>query len=141
MGNLKAVREETVKVLTRNAVKCLACNKVIESKHRHDFSSCGCSNETFTDGGLVYNRSGGVDLDLVENLCEYKEYTKAEYEELKRQREEQYERNMQERVTKGEVIKVAGRYHDVAVLKMLCDNDRIEDSSKDYFRELLRSGE
>lgn len=36
MEVFKNIREETVKVLTRNAVKCLACNKVIESKHRHD---------------------------------------------------------------------------------------------------------
>lgn len=48
-----------------NAVKCLACGKVLHSKHRHDFRSCNCENETFVDGGLDYQRVGGKDLSLV----------------------------------------------------------------------------
>lgn len=46
-------------------VKCLECGKIIESKHRHDFVSCGCSNETFVDGGNDYCRIGGMDMDKV----------------------------------------------------------------------------
>lgn len=30
-------KEEVIKVLTRNAVKCLVCNTVLESKHQHHF--------------------------------------------------------------------------------------------------------
>ena len=41
-----------VKVLTKNSVKCLVCNTILESKHRHDFVMCQCPNETFADGGL-----------------------------------------------------------------------------------------
>ena len=57
--------------LIRNAVKCLACDKILESTYRHDYKTCGCSNETMVDGGLDYCRFGGVNLGLVENLCEY----------------------------------------------------------------------
>lgn len=58
-------------VLVRNAVKCLQCNKVIESKDRHDFRTCGCPNQTMVDGGLEYERRGAVDLSKVESLSEY----------------------------------------------------------------------
>ena len=73
---------ETIQVLTRNAIKCLQCNTVLESKHKHDYQACSCSNRAFVDGGLSYIRLGAMDLDLIEDLCEYKEYTKFEYEKL-----------------------------------------------------------
>ena len=41
--------------------KCLKCNDVIESKHRHDFVKCGCG-EIFLDGGDEYIRAGANDL-------------------------------------------------------------------------------
>ena len=71
---------ETIEVLTRNAIKCLQCNTVLESKHRHDFQQCSCSNQSATDGGLVYQRVLAMDLDLVENLSEYTTYDKVEFE-------------------------------------------------------------
>ena len=40
---------EVIKVLTRNAIKCLVCNTVLESKHRHDYTQRQCSNEAATD--------------------------------------------------------------------------------------------
>ena len=46
--------------------KCLNCGTVLESKHRHHWVTCGCSNETFIDGGDEYRRSGGKDLSLIE---------------------------------------------------------------------------
>ena len=54
------------------------CNTILESKHQHHFVECGCKNQTFVDGGLMYSRVGGVNLDLVENLCEYVEMTRGE---------------------------------------------------------------
>lgn len=33
---------EVIKVLTRNAIKCLVCNTVLESKNQHNFRSCDC---------------------------------------------------------------------------------------------------
>jgi len=38
--------------------KCLSCEDVIESKHRHDFVKCKCG-ESFIDGGDEYFRGGG----------------------------------------------------------------------------------
>ena len=62
---------EVIKVLTRNAIKCLVCNTVLESKHQHNYVQCSCPNEAATDGGLIYLRYMAKDLDLVENLCHY----------------------------------------------------------------------
>lgn len=50
----------------RNIVLCKVCLDVLESKYRHDFVQCKCENQTFTDGGTSYQRTGGKDLALVE---------------------------------------------------------------------------
>lgn len=57
--------------LVYNAVKCLQCNKIIISYHRHDYKECGCSNKTMVDGGTDYIRCGGVDLNLLEIISVY----------------------------------------------------------------------
>ena len=64
-------------VLTRNSIKRLVCNTILESKHQHDFRQCNCSNKAFVDGGLSYERIGAMDLDLIEILSEYKEVRNA----------------------------------------------------------------
>ena len=43
-------------------IKCLKCNDVIESLHRHDFKWCKCGN-IFIDGGKDYYRYGGKGLE------------------------------------------------------------------------------
>ena len=75
---------ETVTILTRNAIKCGVSNgTVLESKYRHDFSSCSCpDNEAHVDGGLVYQKLGARDLSKVENLSEHKTYRSEEYQAL-----------------------------------------------------------
>lgn len=97
---------EIIKVLTRNAVKCLVCGTILESKHQHHFVNCNCDNQTFTDGGLVYNRVGAVDLDLVENLCEYAEMTRGEHYKQLEQQKLAEQIKLQERIDKGEMINV-----------------------------------
>lgn len=97
---------EIIKVLTRNAVKCLVCGTILESKHQHHFVNCNCDNQTFTDGGLVYNRVGAVDLDLVENLCEYAEMTRGERNKQLEQQKLAEQIKLQERIDKGEMINV-----------------------------------
>lgn len=77
--------KETIQVLTRNAIKCLQCNTVLESKHRHNYVRCSCPNEAATDGGLAYQRISAKDLDLIENLSEYATYDKVEYEALQKE--------------------------------------------------------
>jgi hypothetical protein len=44
--------------------KCLKCNDVIESKHRHDFVKCECG-EIFLDGGDENIRAGANDLNNI----------------------------------------------------------------------------
>lgn len=53
-------------------IRCTNCNTIIESKYRHDFVSCGCSNGTFVDGGMDYLRYGGKDLRFIEVIEEGK---------------------------------------------------------------------
>lgn len=44
------------------AVKCLTCGAVIQSKHRHDFVMCDCGYDSdtfiYVDGGAAYFRMG-----------------------------------------------------------------------------------
>lgn len=40
-------------IILRNSAKCLNCNEEIESKHRHDFTTCKCGNLS-VDGGPDY---------------------------------------------------------------------------------------
>lgn len=56
--------EEVIKV---NRVKCLICNDIIESKHRHDFVYCTCGNVA-VDGGRDYLRRVTDDPSNVEEL-------------------------------------------------------------------------
>ena len=102
----KIGNQETHRVLTRNAVKCLVCNTVLESKHRHNFSECHCENRSFTDGGLSYNRVGGKDLDLIENLCEYVEMTDDEYTAYQGSLKLKAELALQKRIDAGEMINI-----------------------------------
>jgi len=53
------------KPLIRNAIKCLACEDVIESTHRHDAKSCKCG-KVGVDGGLDYLGRTGNDSNYVE---------------------------------------------------------------------------
>ena len=110
-----------ITVLTKNSIKCLVCNTILESKYRHDFSSCSCDNEAHVDGGLVYQKLGARDLSKVENLSEHKTYRSEEYQALLDERQQVYEQRMQERVALGEVVKVGNQYYDVNVLKTLVD--------------------
>ena len=99
-------KDEVIKVLTRNAIKCLVCNTVLESKYQHNFRSCGCPNQSFVDGGLLYSRVGGVDLDLVENLCEYVEMTRGERDKQLEQQKIDEQLKLQKRIDNGEMLNV-----------------------------------
>ena len=60
----------------RNAIRCLKCNNVIESKRRHDLQRCPCG-ACFVDGGSDYRRIGGdpemIDMDPYGEYAELKE--------------------------------------------------------------------
>jgi Zn finger protein HypA/HybF involved in hydrogenase expression len=57
--------------ITRNAVRCLKCNTVIESRSVHDFCQCPCGSIA-VDGGKEYLRRVGNSEDI-EELSEYSE--------------------------------------------------------------------
>lgn len=59
--------------IKRNAIKCLKCGDVLESKYRHDFQMCSC-HSVFVDGGKDYCRVGG-NLGDIEFLTEFEEET------------------------------------------------------------------
>lgn len=61
---------ETKQKMVRNAIQCLKCNDIIESKSVHDFKSCKCG-QVFVDGGLDYQRIGFHEKNDYINLCEY----------------------------------------------------------------------
>ncbi len=55
--------------LLLNAIRCMACDQIIQSTHRHDFKHCKCG-KVAVDGGLEYIRRVGH-LDLIEERCAY----------------------------------------------------------------------
>ena len=59
------------KKLIKNRWKCLYCEDIIESRHRHDFSTCKCGMSS-CDGGDSYIRLIG-DLNMIEYMSEYVE--------------------------------------------------------------------
>lgn len=113
--------QKTHKVLTRNAVKCLVCNTVLESKHQHHFSECRCENQSFTDGGLAYNRVGGKDLDLIENLSEYVEMTDDEYAAYQEGLKIKAELALQKRIDSGEMMNIGNALSPHWVSKKVWD--------------------
>ena len=56
------------KKLIKNEWKCLYCNDIIESKHRHEYVTCKCG-EMSIDGGTSYIRLVG-DLNMMQDMCE-----------------------------------------------------------------------
>ena len=114
-----------IKVLSKNAIKCLVCNTILESKHRHDFQQCNCSNGAFVDGGLSYERLGAMDLDLIDNLCEYRTLTQEEYDkeqaDIKATRLVKNEQGVKE----GLLLKIGDNYYDKEIIALLCDYTRM----------------
>lgn len=64
-------REEPERVLICNKIRCLRCDTVLESTHRHHFNSCDCDPYVAADGGLDYIRRVG-DPNHYEELSEWK---------------------------------------------------------------------
>ena len=108
-------------VLTRNAVKCLVCNSVLESKYRHNYVQCRCPNEVATDGGLYYQRTSAKDLGLVENLCEYVEMTRGERDKQLKQQKLDQQLKLQKRIDNGEMLNVGSDSNPHWVSKQVWD--------------------
>ena len=114
--------EKLINVLISNTIKCLVCNKIITSKSQHNFVQCGCSNETFVDGGNLYSRVGAVDLDKVEDLCEYVIMTEQEYEDMLEKKRIKDEEILQKKIESGEMIQFGGKYIHKSTWKLIMDN-------------------
>jgi len=110
-----------VKVLTKNSVKCLMCNTILESKHRHDFVMCPCPNQTFTDGGLSYNRAGGKDLSLIDNLCEYRTLTQESYDKEQVELKAIQLAKNEQGVKEGLLLKIGNDYYSKEIITLLYD--------------------
>ena len=107
------------KLLTHNSVKCLECGEVLVSKSQHHFVSCKCKNQCFTDGGLIYNRVGAVDLDKVEDLCKYVIMTEQEYEDmLERKRIEEAE-ILQQKIDAGLMVQFGDKWISKEVFALI----------------------
>ena len=115
------MNNKLIKVLTKNSVKCLICNTILESKHRHDYVKCHCPNETACDGGLEYQRTLAVDLSLIENLCEYRTLTQETYDkeqaEIKAIRLAKNEQGVKD----GLLVKIGNDYYNKETIALLCD--------------------
>ena len=109
------------KVLTHNSVRCLECGEVLVSKSQHHFVSCQCKNQTFNDGGLAYNRSGGKDLDKIENLCKYVIMTEQEYEDMLEKKRIKEEEILQQKIDAGLMINVGNDINPHWVSKEVWD--------------------
>ena len=107
------------KVLTLNSVKCLECGEVLVSKSQHHFVSCNCKNQTFTDGGLAYNRVGAKDLDKVEDLCKYVIMTEQEYQDMLERKRIEDERILQEKIEAGLMVNFCGEWISKEVYKII----------------------
>ena len=119
------MNDNTIKVLTKNSVKCLLCNTILESKHRHDFVMCPCPNQTFTDGGLSYNKVGGKDLSLIEKLCEYRTLTQEEYDKEQVELKAIQLAKNEQGVKDGLLLKIGDNYYDKETIALLCDYTRM----------------
>lgn len=124
--------QKTHKVLTRNAVKCLVCNTVLESKYRHHFSGCNCDNQAFCDGGMSYIRCGAKDLDLIENLCEYVGMTDDEYAAYQEGLKIKAELALQKRIDSGEMMNIGNDISPHWVSKKVWDI--VMKSSEKYYK-------
>ena len=109
------------KVLTHNSVRCLECGEVLVSKSQHHFVMCNCSNEAATDGGNVYQRYMGKDLDKVENLSKYIIMTEQEYEDMLERKRIKDEEILQQKIDAGMMVNVGNDINPHWVSKEVLD--------------------
>ena len=116
------MNDNTIRVLTKNSVRCLVCNTILESKHRHDYVKCHCPNETACDGGLEYQRTLAVDLNLIEDLCEYQVMTQEDYDKLIKQTKAKQLAKNEQGVKDGLLVKIGNDYYSKEIITLLYDN-------------------
>ena len=113
------------KQLVKNSVKCLQCGEILESKNRHHMSMCSCPNQTACDGGLEYQRTLAVDLDLIENLCEYRTLTQESYDKEQVELKAIQLAKNEQGVKDGLLVKIGNDYYSKEIIALLCDYTRM----------------
>ena len=127
-----------VKVLTLNSVRCLVCNEVLVSKSQHHYVQCQCPNGTATDGGLMYQRYMGRDLDKVENLSKYIIMTEREYEDMLERKRIKDEEILQKKIDAGLMVNVGNDTSHHWVSKEVWDI--VTKVSSKYYLEVDKRG-
>ena len=125
------MENRTVRLLVRNAVRCIACGSVLESTHRHDFVNCHCPNETACDGGLEYQRTLAVDLDLIEILSEYRTLTQEEYDKQQSELKAIQLAKNEQGVKDGLLLKIGGTYYNKEIISRLYDKGFVQSINLD----------
>ena len=120
-----------IKVLSKNSIKCLACNTILESKHRHDYVMCHCPNETACDGGLEYQRTLAVDLSLIENLCEYRTLTQESYDKEQVELKAIQLAKNEQGVKEGLLLKIGDGYYNKEIITLLYDKGLVQSINLD----------
>ena len=115
------MNDTTIKVLTKNSVKCLVCNTILESKYRHNYVKCHCPNETACDGGLEYQRTLAVDLNLIEDLCEYQVMAQEDYDKLIEHTKAKQLAKNEQGVKDGLLLKIGNDYYSKEIITLLYD--------------------
>ena len=75
-----------------------------------------------TDGGNLYQRCGGKDLDKIENLSKYIIMTEQEYEDMLEKKRIKDEEILQQKIDAGEMILFGGKYIHKSTWKLIMDN-------------------
>ena len=125
------MENRTVRLLVRNAVRCIACGSVLESTHRHDYVKCHCPNETACDGGLEYQRTLAVDLSLIENLCEYRTLTQEAYDKEQAEIKVKQLAKNEQGVKDGLLVKIGNDYYSKKIITLLYDKGFVQSINLD----------
>ena len=120
------MENRTVRLLVRNAVRCIACGSVLESTHRHDYVKCHCPNETACDGGLEYQRTLAVDLSLIDNLCEYRTLTQEAYDKEQVELKAKQLAKNEQGVKDGLLVKIGNDYYSKEIIALLYDKGFVQ---------------
>lgn len=110
------------KVLTLNSVRCLECNEVLVSKSQYHYVQCSCPNQTMTDGGNLYQRYGGKDLDKVENLCKYIYMTEQEHQDMLEKKRIKDGEILQKKIEAGEMVDFGGKWIHKSTFDIIMKN-------------------
>ena len=86
---------------------------------------CPCPNQTFTDGGLSYNKVGGKDLSLIDNLCEYRTLTQESYDKEQAEFKVIQLAKNEQGVKDGLLVKIGNDYYSKEIIALLCDYTRM----------------